>query len=550
MSPLDELASMLAPGTAQSARPFVVDHGIDKVLETLKARAKTSGSGTVPEDLQIAAVRMFWESQSVQSFRDAYQLSWALCVPHKIDGPCILEDRGRFQKILNGVSSWEARPAAFRRCYQGLMKSYFTYDTGSAPSAGRQNWADLRDFLQGRSHLIKDSRSNPDWVTTAVGNTQLFSESPCDRYVDALLNGDNSAIDHLCEQLGIAHTSWFLRELVLAQVRGATKLGHGEFVGLLPRLLDLLGKNEVLRDRGTVMVLDRYAKVPNQQLHQGLRDSSVLWWGNPWLPSNETRWGGVTEPARTMVSDWLKLEFIETFFTKLAEDGMGDRRRMDFWKRYVKSIDNIQFALGSFARTSRERDLVVLRKKMAGLICELDAAGANNAFVMTMGKLIAVEFSGMGNALYGYDAQKHVPFDTSKPLRLGVDSRNSLKHKNERILWLSHQDGIHGWDAWEPMFEATLRKKFGIAPETANPRITRATAQAPETVRQSPINIPYSPDALDRLARENFLVIEDKKKDGGNLWLRTSGSTTMPRAVEQQLKQWGFTLKLGKGWWR
>jgi len=53
-----------------------------------------------------------------------------------------------------------------------------------------------------------------------------------------------------------------------------------------------------------------------------------------------------------MVADWLKLEFIETFFTKLAEDGLGDPRRMNFWKRYVKSIDHIEFALGSSARNS------------------------------------------------------------------------------------------------------------------------------------------------------------------------------------------------------
>ena len=43
-----------------------------------------------------------------------------------------------------------------------------------------------------------------------------------------------------------------------------------------------------------------------------------------------------------MVADWLKLEFIETFFTKLAEDGFGDPRRMNFWKRYVKAINHIE----------------------------------------------------------------------------------------------------------------------------------------------------------------------------------------------------------------
>ena len=48
---------------------------------------------------------------------------------------------------------------------------------------------------------------------------------------------------------------------------------------------------------------------------------------------------------------------------------------MNFWKRYVKSIDHIEFALGSTARNSRERDMVLLRKKMTGLVQALDASG-------------------------------------------------------------------------------------------------------------------------------------------------------------------------------
>lgn len=547
MSPLDELSSMLAPGTAQGAKPLAVDLSIDKVLAEMLKRSRTAGGGKVPEDLQIAAVRRFWESQSVQSFRDAYQLSWALCVPHKVGGPCILEDRQRLQAVLQGVSSWGARPAAFRRCYQGLLKSYFTYDCHAAPPVGRQNWAQLREYLHGNCGTIADCRANPDWVTTAVGNRQLFADNPCEPYVDALLRGDNSAIDHLCEQLGIAHTSWFLRELILAQVQGATKLGHAQFVELMPRLLALLKGNEVLRDRGMVLVLDRYAKVPGLHRHQELCDSAVSWWGNPWLLSNETRWGGVTDTARAMVTEWLKLEFIETFFTKLAEDGLGDRRRMEFWKRYVKSIDQIQFALGSFARNSRERDFVALRKKMLGLICELDASGANNAFIMTMGSLKVVEFSGMGNALYGYDVQKQIPFDTSEPLRLGVDVRNSLKHKRASILWLTHQDGIHGWHAWEPMFEATFKKNFGISPGAAPARVTHTQVASSAQPPKAAITDSYSLDALTRFANDHGLYIENRNIQGGCVWVRTDADN--PK-VNEMLTRWGFKFRGNKGWWK
>lgn len=565
MSPLDHLASLLRTGSEEGSRAMAVSTEIDVVLAKIRERAKGAGRQTLPEDQQLDAVRRFWQSQEIAFFRDAYLLSWGLCLPHKPSGPCILEDRPRLEAVLGGVDSWSERPSAFRRCYQGLAKSYFTYDAlgDNAPAAARSNWKLLREYLHDKNYLIKDRQVNPDWVLTATGNKQLFGETPCAPYVDELLRGDASAIDHLCEELGIAKASWFLRELVLAQIHGATQLSDSQFKGLLPRMLELLANNDVLRDRGLVMLLDRYVKVPGMHLQQNLRDWSVLWWGNPWLPSNETRWGGVVPEARSMVSDWLKLEFIETFFTKLAEDGLGDHRRMEFWKRYVKAIDHIEFALGSTARNARDRDFLALRKKMDGLICHLDASGSNNAFIMRMGDLVAVEFSGMGNALYGYDARRTVPFDTAEPLRLPQYDHNSLKQKNRSILWLSHQDGINGWSKWEQMFDATLRKEFGIKPQTAATRVARPSSQPHSTrppgnllpPREQPAvegagaEVPrhYNRFDLNKLAHRLGLRIEDKTPKGGSLWVLTDDSD---RQVAEILSTWGFQHKAGKGWWR
>lgn len=565
MSPLDHLASLLRTGTEEGSRALAVSTEIDDVLRRIRERAKGSARETFSEDQQLDAVRRFWQSQEIASFRDAYLLSWGLCLPHKPSAPCVLEDRPRLEAVLDGVDSWSERPSAFRRCYQGLAKSYFTYDAfgNNTPSTARNNWKLLREYLHDKNALIKDRQVNPDWVATAIDNRQLFGENPCAPYVDELLRGDASAIDHLCEELGIAKASWFLRELVLAQIRGATQLSDKQFKGLLPRMLELLANNDVLRDRGLVMLLDRYVKVPGMHLQQNLRDWSVLWWGNPWLPSNETRWGGVVPEARSMVSDWLKLEFIETFFTKLAEDGMADRRRMEFWKHYVKAIDHIEFALGSTARNARDRDFVVLRKKMEGLICHLDASGSNNAFIMRMGDLVAVEFSGMGNALYGYDARRTVPFDTAEPLRLPQYEHNSLKQKNRSILWLSHQDGINGWSKWEQMFDAKLREEFGIKPQTVATRVVRPSS--PPHSAQHPENLPphreqlavesagagvprhYNRFALNKLTHRLGLRIEDRTPKGGSLWVLTDDSD---RQVAEILSTWGFQHKAGKGWWR
>lgn len=557
MSALKHLASILGTAIQEGAKRMTPNSDIDAVIAQMEARSNSRKGGQISEDRQMEAVRRFWQSQEVQSFRDAYLLSWSLCLPHRPQGPCVMEDRPRLEKVLEGVDGWRGKPSAYRRCYQGLIKSYFTYDAlaETTSRAGRNNWHILRQYLRDRNHLIKDHSPCSQWVDTAVGNRQLFGEQPCEPYVDALLRGDVGILEHLCEQLGISKASWFLRELVLTQVRGATRLPNAQFEALLPRLMELLTANEVLRDRGMILLLDRYSTVPGAALHLGLRDCSVAWWGNPWLPSNETRWGGVTPQARTMVADWLKLEFIETFFTKLAEDGLGDPRRMNFWKRYVKSIDHIEFALGSFARNSRERDFVVLREKMAGLVLGLDASGANNAFIMTMGNLVAVEFSGLGNALYGYDACRSVPFNTTNTLTLPASSPNSLKQKNRSILWMKHKDGIHNWDKWEDMFEATLRKDFGLEPTEGPSR--RGRVQYGPTVDRAVKHMgwrtagtsaqPYSRSALNVLAREHGLEIDDKTGSGGNLWVRADGSNEL---VNQVLTRWEFRFKVGKGWWK
>lgn len=527
---------------------------IDTVLGQMATRSRSGGKVHLSQDHQLDAVRRFWESQEISTFRDAYLLSWGLCLPHRPDGPCLMEDRPRFQGVLDGVDSWTVKPSAYRRCYQGLVKSYFTYDVlrGDVSATAKNNWLLLRDYLREKNKFIRDQRSNPDWVEAAIGNEQLFGERPCDRYVDALLKGNFEAINYLCEQLGIDKASWFLRELILAQVIAATKLGDVQFQALIPRLLELLTSNKVLRNRGLISILDRYVAVPGSYLHQGLRDASVQWWGNPWLPSNSSHWGGVIAAARTMVADWLKLEFIETFFTKLADDGLGDKRRMNFWKRYVQSISHIEFALGSIARHSRDRDMVALRTKMTGLVCELDASGPNNAFIMTMGDLVAVEFSGMGNALYGYDAQRKLPFDTSKALRLPSDARNSLKQQSKSIIKLRHQDGIHNWDRWEQMFEATLRKEFGIEPGKAQAfgaqKRVRALAPAPAWQQVAEEAQPYySRSVLNTFANAQGLQVDDKTAQGGNLWVRTEADDPQ---VTRRLTEWGFHHKPGKGWWK
>lgn len=571
MTALQRLADRLRSSSCQNDLAFPVSSEIDQVIKELEKRGRSGTTSQVPEDLQMEAMHRFWDKQEFETLKDARLVSFGMCVPMRSTGRRIMDDRQCFRAVLDsrtGVDQWASQPRWFRRCYQGLVRSYFTYDKDGQTStpAGRENWGDLRDYLKSRVPNIQDEKVNPDWVKEAERHQGVFADKACDPYAAAVLNGDTSVIDQLCERLGIVKSSWFLRELVLAQVREATKSADTPFLQVMPRLLQILASNQVLRDKGLILVLDRYAQMGQAALHPQLRDNAVDWWGNPWLPSNASRWGGVRQTTRSMVSDWLKREFIEAFFTKLAQDGVGDRRRANFWLRYVKSMDNVQFALGSQAFSSRDKDFVILRKKMEGLFTQIDDGAAdNNAFIMTIGKLVAVEFGSGGNAFYGYDKGQALPFDLSAKVRLGKNARNSLK-SDRKILWMLHKDNIHGWSKWEDMFDATLRKEFQIVPNAirapapvAASIVTLESAVAPkqavvlgdgDAATASPragAAQPYSPSALSALARTYALSVQDLSDRNGNVWVRYHDNEPKITSI---LVRWGFRYKADKGWWR
>ncbi len=561
MDSLIHLKSLFSWSQDLGAKDLTPCGEIDQVLRQLEARTKGAGSLELPLDLQEKAVLHFWESMRLDSLRDGRLVSFGMCLPIVPGGLCILEDRPRFSALLNGVDQWVKEPRRYRRCYQGLVANYFGYDANNpkAPASGKENWMTLGGYLGDRSTCITGSYTNPDWVTCIVENTQLFGEAPCEPYAADMLRGETQAVTWLRNCLGIDDSSWFVRELVLAQVAAATKETDHSFVAMLPRVLKLLAPNLVLRDRGLILLLDRYARISSRQLQQELRDRAVEWWGNPWLTSNSMRWGGVSAEARAMVAEWLKLEFIEAFFTLLAEEGAGDRRRLEFWKRYVHAIDDIHFALGADARRSRTRDFVELLSKMKGRTVPLiDTVSSNNAFVMTIGDLVVVEFSGRANALYGYDRRQGLPFDLETPVGTVNYGRNSLKN-SRRVLWLTHGDGIRGWNKWEQRFEAHLREQFHIDPTTRtwisppskpymvppNPKVAPVSQPG---VDSGPTwtSIPYSRNGLRKLAADERFEVEDNTARGGNLWVRAAVSPNAGRV----LSGWGFKFKVGKGWWK
>jgi len=553
------------------------------LLAILLRQAGGMGAGAVAEGPQQKALSEFWDSKKIETFKGARLVAFGFAVPVKAPGLCIMEDSERFECAMRDIARWNSRPSLFRRCYQGLLASYFAYDSNEN-STGKSNWVALRDHLGARSQQLADTKVIPPWVEKVRKHPELFTPNPCDVLGRLDLEGKDDYLAELRSQLLISNSSWFSRELFFGRLRAACAVPDEAFVARLPGLLRAIGENLVYHDRGLGMVLDRYAASKTLPMRRDLRDHAVSKWGNPWLSRNSSMWGQVSADTRALLSEWLKLEFIESFFTLLAEDGQSDPRRMNFWKRYVHEIDDIRFALGSEARDSRKKDFVELRNKAKGLTLTLsDGAPQNNAFIMKMKGHVLVEFSGKGNASYVYKGGDDLPFDVHRPVCSTVNAENSLKNRSRKMK-LTHQDGIHGFTRWEPRFEFVLQNECGIThsgprsqlkatrrahsldqrAETAPAAISnkRTSSSAPHLVvrvteganapskiqkRRDWSNVKFSDATLAEFCNDFNLSIDDRTSKGGNLWVRNSEVGYEVAAV---LRQWGFRLKGDAGWWR
>lgn len=606
LSHLMSLASSNTPVEIRSSSD------IDIVKLELEKRVKSSGLSSEPVDLQIEAVKRFLQTGHIATLRDARRVAFGLVVPTAPNRACLMEEKELFGEALNEFDRWknQSNPRQYSKCYQGLVRSYFDYDGEGrqTPEVGQVNWRKLRDYLNENANKIRSKGVNPDWITCATSNVKLFSDDPCGAYGKDLLTGKEDVVNEIRRLLNISDNSWFTWEIVLARLREATKLSDTAFQSEISSLLRLIGNKPNLRNAGLKILLNRHVKIPTKPQHHQLKDYSVACWGNPWLPSNNDSWGGISPEARQMVVEWLSKEYIELFFTKLAQDGLSDTRRVKFWSKYVKSIGSMYFALGGRARDPHERDFVELRQRLEGLTVPLqDVNGNNNAFIMQMGNLIAVEFSGRSNSFYGYDVMQGMPFDTSQTLYTPVDGFNSLKRSNH-VLKLSHTDNIRGYAGWEDRFAAELRQKFGIIPDaeikkkTADKKLSiiRPTAekdasritlpldfgdtgtnndsskpiavsrtdssrsrklvkdQAPVQPTSSsgsrssnpspfPKNRPFSIKNLHEFSVKTGFKIHDHSEKGGALWVYASYHIDNAREV---LSAWGFKYTAGKGWWK
>jgi hypothetical protein len=482
------------------------------------------------------------------SYRDLKYLCFGAASEYGAPLTRLIEETPLFDALLDTVESLTAEPRKLRRCYQGLLKTYFRYPGHRNDAKGRANWLRLREFLSRHCATLQKQQPVLAWTQSLHEHRNLLGDNPCQRYGKILLDGDNSLIEELRERLGIDDDTWVMQELILAPIEAATELDDDHF---RPRVIDLTQRLEghpLLASRGLAALLKRYHRCESRPEHHTLRDAALREWKSPWLESNRPLWHAVIGAEATeMVSLWLKKRTIQDFFELLQADGQADRQRMTFWLKYAEFMEEIWLALGTNSLYNNKADYRRIRQQMEGRYMALEGGGYahDNAFLMKIGGYVFIEFGKHSNACHVFDAN-NLPFKPRQKSVLGTqDGLKNTYHPGHRDK-LMHRDG------WQWNFAHFLSSYAGAEPgkEPGRRPASRPTASGRSTPPASAERQPAA-DKIDVAELTAYCAIHghtvvDHRDKGGALWVQGSGFNGDVITV---LRQAGFSFKEGKGWW-
>lgn len=172
---------------------------------------------------------------------------------------------------------------------------------------------------------------------------------------------------------------------------------------------------------------------------------------------------------------------------------------------------------------------------MAGRLLRLSGTGReNNAFIMTMGNTVFVEFGMQGNAAYVYPLSE-LPFELDGVRDIHLKALKDT-HAGDRLY---HKDNVHNYKHWEQRFNAHLYQQFGI-------RVS-SPGEIPEPWRSGSYYTTRNDTTLQIFCQAFKLTTEEARPLGGYLWIKANDQTSI---INQQLRAWGFSYRAGRGWFR
>ena len=533
MTPLEDLRNAFVRVNVKLASGSFGDVGeMKRVADSLE---RSFGQGRAPDQgLILRTLKKLLETGTLSGYREIKTACYGLLTPIRGTLAIVTNIQG-LESFLGLVDKYESEPKRLKRCFQALMNAYFSLDGIKEDAPAHTQWQILR--LRLSAWLPKLANLHPllEWLRAALQHQSLFGDRPTEKFGASVFRGDSSEFESACDQLSIPQDSWVRRRVIISAIETAASQNDKNFESYLEKAIALLSANPSVRSEGLALLLNRYAKSTDTPEHILLRTSSLDAFGNPLIVANKPRWFGVSDDAQEMVARWLKGFLIERFFELLSNDGHTDKRRPKFWLRHRNSITNMWFVLGTSAMSSWNDEFRKLRSAMGNQCLSLQGASqGNNAFVMKLGDIYAVEFGEKGNATFLYDGS-NLPFDLSARWLELTELKSA-----DREMRLLHKDGI---EKWEAKFSKAL-SQYGIVPDTLASDKSR-TARATVAMPPRPVIREDFLKEFKKFCNERTIRYDDRAPSG-RLVVYTQLDNS---AISKQLSQWGFYFDKGERRW-
>jgi EH_Signature domain len=175
---------------------------------------------------------------------------------------------------------------------------------------------------------------------------------------------------------------------------------------------------------------------------------------DPRLPRNGPNWAGITESARDIVIQWLSAEDIQLFFDHVLTNRNDPHGRKPFWLKFKGRIKRSRPLLSALDESRWLANTATQKKPNFG---RMDYSCNTSAFLLDFGRLIVVEFSQVGNAVYVYE-HREVPDLNESFWSQARFSLSTLKQQDRCIERMTHSA------LWQSKMR-TLLAQFGIRPE-------------------------------------------------------------------------------------
>jgi hypothetical protein len=206
----------LAPGRIFHATVWGNPRAMSEALKTVKRDLSSGNETAPPSDVLKESLEAFAGAGRVANFTQLKHVCYGLNVTVEALGCRLIDNEPLLTQLLDLVEKRQAQPRQFRRCYQGLLNSYFL---ASDDTARGKNWAALRTFLDSWLDAIvsvsERSIGVPDWLGSLLSHRNLLGDEACNRYASELAQGRFEGLESACRQIGIPRESWVWQDGLL-----------------------------------------------------------------------------------------------------------------------------------------------------------------------------------------------------------------------------------------------------------------------------------------------------------------------------------------------